>query len=121
MTEAQKRRKKALEEQLKELRKIEKADRQQERNKAKSDDRTCMRLFGLTVKQIQERLSRDTTNYDVEEAHKQYRSMLSKYKSLQQEYDALNNLVTRLMDALPRRPDSFEVYVEHYENRKVDA
>lgn len=76
-------------ERLEELLKRQTAIAEAEKKQRKNDDNTCLRLFDLTVKQIRERLDKDRTNYDIEEAHKQYRDMLSKYKDMQAQHNEL--------------------------------
>ena len=99
MTEAQKKK-------LAELRELERQDKQKERNRIKSDDRTCQRLFGMTTRQVKEKLA----GQDKESEHIDY----------WQEYNELKELVDRLMGALPNRPNSFEKYVEFYEQKKLE-
>ena len=98
MTEAQKKK-------LAELKELERQDKQKERNRIKADDRTCQRLFGMTVRQIQEKLA----GQDQELEHHDF----------WREYNDLSNQVDRLMDALPNRPESFESYIKYYENKKL--
>jgi len=84
---------------LAELKEKERIAKQQERNEQKRVDRFCQKHFGMTAKQVAEKL-KDSYWYD--------------------RYNETKSQIDRLLDALPHRPESFEAYVQYYEQKAAN-
>ena len=84
---------------LEALKEKERQAKKDARNEQKRADRMCEKLFGMTAKQVQEKLSDDNDRWSI--------------------FDAQAQLVGRLMAAMGRRPEDFQRYVEACEKKAV--
>lgn len=85
---------------LAELQAKEKQDKIDARNEQKRNDRLCEKLFGMKVKEVQEKLNNTATTY-----------------SYFDEYMELKNLIERLAVAWGKPYDFFAGYVEYHEQQ----
>ena len=90
---------------LAELQAKQKQAKQDERNKQKRDDRTCKALFGMTVKEVKEKI--DGTSKTPE-------------KNWWNEYYDLKCKVERLMACMDKTYDDFDGYLEWREQKKQE-
>ncbi len=88
---------------LEALKKKEREAKAEERKEKKRVDDMCKKQFGMTADEVKEALEN--------------RSQVHNYWG---EYSELKQLVDRLMDALPNRPESFEKYVHYYEQKRAE-
>lgn len=90
---------------LAELQAKQKQAKQDERNKQKRDDRTCKALFGMTVKEVKEKIDGTSETPD---------------KNWWNEYYDLKCKVERLMACMNKTYDDFDGYVEWREQKKQE-
>lgn len=88
---------------LEALKEKERQAKQEARNEAKRNDTICKKLFGMTAKQVKDKLENPT-----------------KEKDWWDEYYSLKTKVERLMAVMGKSFDDFEQYVEHREQMAHD-
>ena len=79
---------------LEALKEKERKAKQEERNEAKRNDRICKKLFGMTAKEVKDKLEKDDYFH---------------------EYFQQKALITRLMEVVGKSYYDFEEYVKHRE------